>query len=198
MLHCTVLSLYLSALLTQTAATAHHLLNRPRSREKVVCADQFDYFYLAVFTFWRVMNTKHTLQLFIVAIIYILEQSVCVTCTTLMEQHTSTRPVEAPQLKFGPILQSCIEYVYPVPKLSLLYILFTYDPIHQVHIYCIVHSKWPSFACACSWMQHACNAPTCNHRVSPIKLYMHVYTQIECMYVYPVPSYRSIIYLLYT
>ena len=69
MLHCTVLSLYLSALLTQTAATAHPLLNRPHSRDKVVCADWFDYFYLAVFTFWHVMNTKHTLQLFIVAII---------------------------------------------------------------------------------------------------------------------------------
>ena len=172
-----------------------------------------------------------------------------------MEKHTGTRPVEAPQLKFGPILQSCIECMYirspsyhyyisclhmtpfikyaytvlctakfnghPLHVLAAVcmgeeldaacmqrlpaiiecpqviyvciyvdrvyvcisgpqaidrsYIFFTYDPIHQVRIYCIVHSKWPSLTCTCacklqlyvwarSWMQHACGAyPRCKN-----------------------------------
>ena len=73
----------------------------------------------------------------------------CNCTTTLMEQHTSTRPVEAPQLKFGPILQSCIECMYIRSPSYHNYIscLHMTPFIDQVRICCIVHSKLMGILC---------------------------------------------------
>ena len=78
--------------------------------------------------------------------------------------------IECPQVIYVCIYVDRVYVCISGPQaIDRSYIFFTYDPIHQVRIYCIVHSKWPSLTCTCacklqlyvwarSWMQHACAA----------------------------------------